>query len=54
MLEIILTHSMFFFFLAPRKQIDPGLVFCQADASQGQGVEMIAHECAPDLSRKRK
>lgn len=53
MLEIILTHSMFFF-LAPRKQIDPGLVFCQADASQGQGVEMIAHECAPDLSRKRK
>ena len=49
------SNSLYvFFFLAPRKQIDPGLVFYQADASQGQGVEMTAHECAPDLSRKRK
>lgn len=33
-----------FFFLTPRTQIDLGLIFCQADTSQGRGcgVEIIA------------
>ena len=42
-LETLPTQSMHFFFLASRKQIELGLVFCQADGSPGQGVEMTAH-----------
>ena len=45
-LETLPTQSMLFFFfpLASRKQIDLGLLFCQADGSPGQGVEMTVHE----------